>query len=289
MGSTDAPPNAFTVDVEDYFHVAALSDAIKRSDWGNYTPRVENNTRRLLEIFDAHDVHATFFVLGWVAERFPQLVRQIHGQGHEVACHGMSHRMIYDQSVDDFRQETIRSKELLEQTIGAPVEGYRAASYSITKQSLWALDIIIEAGFRYDSSIFPVHHDLYGIPGSERIPHRLKTDSGGAISEFPPSTVRVLGQNIPVGGGGYFRLYPYRLTRYFLRHVNDRLGSPFMFYVHPWEIDADQPRVAAKLTSRFRHYLNLDKCEMRLEQLLNDFRFDTVKKVLADLDLLEAR
>jgi polysaccharide deacetylase family protein (PEP-CTERM system associated) len=275
--------NAMTVDVEDYFHVAALSGSIDRKDWANLPARVDANTRRLLDIFDAHDVRATFFVLGWVSERFPQLIGEIHRRGHEVACHGLSHKLIYDQSPAEFQAETVRSKELLQEITGAPIAGYRAASYSITKDSLWALDIIAEAGFKYDSSIVPVRHDLYGIPGSQREPHRLSTQNGAELVEFPPSTVRMLGQDIPVGGGGYFRLYPYALTRRLLNSINVGRRQPFIFYIHPWEIDAEQPRIKTNPISRFRHYLNLEKCELRLDRLMQDFRFSTVADVLAEL------
>lgn len=279
--------NAFTIDVEDYFHVAALSGSIDRNSWDSVPPRVGESTRRLLDLLDRHDVQATFFVLGWVAERFPDLVKEISRRGHEVACHGLSHRLVYDQSPHEFRDETVRSKSVLEDLTGSAVRGYRAASYSITKASFWAVDIIVEAGFEYDSSIFPVRHDLYGIPGSSRSPHRLVTDGGAEIVEFPPTTVRLLGVNVPVGGGGYFRLYPYRLTRELLRLVNR--SQSFIFYVHPWEVDPDQPRVDASLRSRFRHYVNLDKCEGRLNRLMQDFSFGTVQDVLAHLDLLPGR
>lgn len=277
--------NAFTVDVEDYFHVAALSKSIDRSDWDDLPPRVEANTRRLLDLFDRHRVRATFFVLGWVAERFPGLVREIDGRGHEIACHGMSHALVYEQSREQFAEETRRAKHVLEDLTGAGVSGYRAASYSITRQSLWALDVIVEAGFEYDSSVVPVRHDLYGIPGAPASPHRLETENGAALVEFPPTTVRLLGQNLPVGGG-YFRLYPYALTKRLLNRARGENGEPFIFYVHPWEIDPDQPRVSAGLLSSFRHYVNLSKCEARLGRLLGDFRFGTVRDVLRDLKLL---
>lgn len=278
--------NAFTVDVEDYFHVAALSKSIDRKDWDTLAPRVDGNTRRLLDLFDTHEIRVTFFVLGWVAERFPDLVREIHRRGHEVGCHGMSHELVYEQTPEQFGAETRAAKHLLEDITGTAVSGYRAASYSITDRSLWALDTIVDAGFEYDSSVVPVRHDLYGIPGAQATPHRLTTPSGQEIVEFPPTTLRILGQNVPVGGGGYFRLYPYALSKYFLRRVTGGEAQRFIFYVHPWEIDPEQPRVEASLTSRFRHYLNLDRCEMRLGRLLRDFRFGTVRAVLHELQLL---
>jgi polysaccharide deacetylase family protein (PEP-CTERM system associated) len=237
-------------------------------------------------LFDTHDVKATFFVLGWVAERNPGLIRDIASRGHEIACHGYSHELVYNQSPEVFRQETLRSKSLLEDIIQGPVRGYRAASFSITRDSLWALDILAEAGFEYDSSIFPVHHGRYGIHDATPVPHRLQTTNGHSLVEFPLSTVRIFVYRLPVAGGGYFRLYPYALTRAGLWQIN-RNRSPFIFYLHPWEIDPDQPRLNGSLVSRFRHYNNLDKCESRLMRLMDDFRFDTAAGVLEDLELLQ--
>lgn len=280
--------NAMSVDVEDYFHVAALSDAISRDDWDDMNARVGVSTRRLLDLFDDSETKATFFILGWVAERHQDLVREIHERGHEVACHGYSHRMVYDQTPEVFRSETTKSKAILEDLIGEAVLGYRAASYSITARSRWALDILVEAGFRYDSSIFPVRHDLYGVPDAPRFPHVLTTDGGQKLVEFPPTTARILGQNLPAAGGGYFRLYPYALSRWLLRRVNEHEGQPAIFYLHPWEVDPDQPRVEAGWRSRFRHYNNLDKCEARLRRLLSEFRFSRVRDVLQDRGLVTA-
>lgn len=237
-------------------------------------------------MFDGAGVSATFFVLGWVAERFPDLIRAIHERGHEVASHGFSHRLVYEQTPAEFREETVRSKKLLEDLIGVPVRGYRAASYSITKRSLWALDVIAEAGFEYDSSIVPVRHDLYGIPGAKAVPHLLETANGASVVEFPPTTLKVLGMQVPVGGGGYFRIYPYWLTMFFLNRINVGQQRPFIFYLHPWEVDPAQPRVNASPYSRFRHYVNLDKTEVRLSRLMRDFRFTTVSSVLEGLRLL---
>jgi polysaccharide deacetylase family protein (PEP-CTERM system associated) len=277
--------NALTVDVEDYFHVSAFANSINRNDWGEQALRVEANTQRLLDLFDSNGVKATFFVLGWVAERCPGIVREIAGRGHEVACHGFSHQLVYNQTPEEFREETIRSKRLLEEIAQEPVRGYRAASYSITKSSMWALDILAEAGFEYDSSIFPVRHDRYGIPGAREEPHVLKTEKGSGLIEFPLSVAKILGYNLPIAGGGYFRLYPYSLTRAGLKQVNKR-GQPFIFYLHPWEIDPEQPRVEAGMLSRFRHYNNLDKCESRLRRLIGDFEFTTVWDVLQDCGLV---
>jgi polysaccharide deacetylase family protein (PEP-CTERM system associated) len=277
--------NALTVDVEDYFQVSAFAENVDINEWDKFPLRVEKNTQRLLDMFDEHEVKATFFVLGWVAERTKELVKEIVSRGHEVASHGYSHQLVYNQTPEVFREETLRSKNLLEDLAQVPVRGYRAASYSITSRSLWALDILAEAGFEYDSSIFPVRHDRYGLPGSPEAPHILKTPNGSSLVEFPLSTAKVFGYKLPVAGGGYFRLYPYALSKYGLKQVNRR-GMPFIFYLHPWEIDAEQPRVAAKWFSRFRHYNNLHKCETRLHQLMKDFQLGTVSDVLQDINLL---
>lgn len=275
--------NAMTVDVEDYFHVSALAEVIRRDDWDSMEFRAEDSTNRLLDLFASKQVRATFFVLGWVAQRRPELIRRIHAAGHEVACHGLTHQLVYRQTPEVFREETRQSKQLLEDIIGAPVDGYRAASYSITAQSLWAIDILCELGFRYDSSIFPIAHDRYGIPGASTRPGLMRGKDGGTIIEFPLSTAGLLGRRVPVAGGGYFRLLPYWFNRWGLRSINERDDQPFIFYLHPWEIDPDQPRFNASRLSRFRHYTNLDVCEARLTRLLGDFRFTTVKDVLRAL------
>ncbi len=272
--------NALTVDVEDYFHVAALAEVIKPEDWSNHDLRVEQNTHKLLDLFDVYGVQATFFVLGWVAERCPELVREIARRGHEVASHGYSHQLVYSQTPEVFREETSHSKALLEDIVQQPIRGYRAASYSITNESKWALDTLIELGFEYDSSIFPIRHDRYGIPDAPDYPHVLTRDSG-SIVEFPLSALNVLGYRVPVAGGGYFRLYPYKLTRLLLKQLIRQTSRPFIFYLHPWEIDPDQPRVNASRLSRFRHYNNLHVCEQRLERLLQDFSFTSVAEVLS--------
>ena len=279
-------PNALTVDVEDYFHVAALAPSIHRDSWISRESRVVGNTQKLLAIFEEFDVRGTFFVLGWVAERYPQLVRDIAAHGHEIACHGYSHRLVYEQSPQEFYQETHRAKNLLQEITGSAVLGYRAASYSIVRESLWALDILVELGFVYDSSIFPVRHDRYGIHDAERAPHRMATPTGKSIVEWPLATARILGFRLPVAGGGYFRLFPYGLSRWGLASINRRELRPFVFYLHPWEIDPAQPRVSASWLSRFRHYTNLGKCEERLRRLLGEFRFSTARDGLAQLGLL---
>jgi len=280
--------NAMTVDVEDYFHVAALANSIDRSNWDKMEYRAEASTRRLLDLFDESNIRATFFVLGWVAKRSPDLIREIAKRGHEVASHGMSHKLVYNQTPEEFSSETYESKALLEDIIGAPVLGYRASTYSITRRSLWALDILHEAGFEYDSSIFPIRHDMYGIPDAPQVPSRIATPKGASIVEFPMSTAPMFGTRIPVSGGGYFRILPYWLTRRGLAKLNGELQRPFIFYLHPWEVDPEQPRVRTTFKSRLRHYTNLDQCEIRLRRLIGEFRFGRVRDVLTVAALLPA-
>ena len=284
-GKTLGMTNAFTVDVEDYFQVEGFAKAIDRGSWDGFRTRVAASTSTLLELLAQHKVRATFFVLGWVARKHPEVVRQIVALGHEVASHGMSHRLIYTQTPAEFQRETRAAKALLEDLSQSPVVGYRAATYSITQRSLWALDILCEEGFQYDSSIFPMRHDRYGMPDAEPRPHILTTPGGGRLVEFPISVLHYCGAKVPVAGGGYFRLFPYRFTRWALRKLNAR-QQEFVFYVHPWEVDPEQPRVAAGALSRFRHYLNLDRCAERLGRLLGDFQFDTMRSVLARRNLL---
>ena len=272
--------NAMSVDVEDYFHVAALAQSIDRAKWNEMEYRAEASTRLLLDLFDEFRMKSTFFVLGWVARRSPELIREIHARGHEVASHGMSHKLVYNQSIEEFTSETRESKQLLEDIIGAPIEGYRASTYSITQRSLWALDVLVEAGFKYDSSIFPIRHDFYGIPDAPQIPSRIATPKGASIIEFPMSTAPFFGQKLPVSGGGYFRLLPYWLTRAGLRKLNHSLGRPFIFYLHPWEVDPDQPRFKVSAATRIRHYTGLKSTMRRLTRLLGEFRFDSVANAL---------
>jgi polysaccharide deacetylase family protein (PEP-CTERM system associated) len=274
--------------VEDYFQVAALAEAVNYDDWSSMEYRVEANTDRLLALFSEKNVKATFFTLGWVAERSPALVRRIVAEGHEIASHGYSHQLIYNQTPDVFRAETVRSKQILEDITGNRITGYRAASYSITNQSRWALDILAEEGFTWDSSIFPVHHDRYGMPGTPRWPHRLTTDNGHELAEFPLSTLKLPGYTLPIAGGGYFRLFPYWFSRFGLGSIN-RQGKPFVFYLHPWEVDPSQPRLDVKWFSKFRHYNNLEVCEQRLSRLLDQFSFTTMSAVLKELGVLEER
>ena len=280
---TCAPPvsivNAMTVDVEDYFHVSAFDNVVSRSAWDGMETRVSANTHRLLDIFDEFGVRGTFFVLGWVAERDPALVREIAARGHEIASHGYAHRLVYDQTPSAFREDVHRAKQLLEDAIGVGVDGYRAPSFSITARSLWALEILIEEGHRYDASIFPIRHDRYGIPGSPRHPYRVLRGHA-SITEVPGSTVRVGPLNLPIAGGGYFRILPYGWTRWGIARLNAVEQQPAVFYIHPWEIDPDQPRLAAGWLGRFRHYRNLDKTESRLRALLRDSQFGTVASML---------
>jgi polysaccharide deacetylase family protein (PEP-CTERM system associated) len=273
--------NALSVDVEDYYHVSGFERHISRDHWNDYESRVVVNTQRLLELFAAHQVQATFFVLGWVASRYPQLVRQIGSAGHEIGSHSYWHRLVYEQTPAEFREDLVRSRQAIEDAVGAPVTAYRAPSFSITRQSLWALYILAEEGFRIDSSIFPIVHDRYGIPDARPFVHQLQT-SAGPMWEFPPSVLRAVGVNWPVSGGGYFRLYPAWLTCKCLARLNQRHGQPLMFYLHPWEIDADQPRLrAGSLAGRMRHYLNLGSTLGKLKTLLKNFRFGTISQAIA--------
>jgi polysaccharide deacetylase family protein (PEP-CTERM system associated) len=271
--------NALTVDVEDYFHVTAFEGRVTRREWDLYPSRVVANTQRLLRLLERHDVRATFFVLGWVGQRFPALVREIAVAGHEVGCHSYWHRQIYRMTPDEFREDCRLARDVLEDASGVPVTAYRAPSWSITRKSLWALPILAEEGFRSDSSIFPIYHDRYGIPEARAFPYRIESD-GGPIWEFPPSVYRFVALNLPVSGGGYFRVYPGRMTAYFIGEINRRFGQPFMFYVHPWELDPAQPRVPAPLRVRWRHYINLAATEAKLAWLLGRFRFGPMKEAL---------
>lgn len=273
--------NAMTIDVEDYFHVSVFDGLVPRHAWGSMESRVCANTERLLELFDEVEISATFFILGWVAERFPRLVRQIAAAGHEIASHGSEHRLVYDMTPAAFRADVRRSKELLESAASCQVHGYRAPSYSVTPRSLWALDVLMDEGFLYDSSIFPIHHDRYGIPVSPRHPYVLTRDAA-SIVEAPGSTVKWGPFNLPVGGGGYFRILPYGWTRWGIRRLNELERLPAIFYLHPWEIDPDQPRLSAGRLSRFRHYRNLEKTEDRLRALVREFRFSTMMSLLQE-------
>ena len=268
--------NALTVDVEDYFQVSAMAPHIARDSWDAQPCRVERNVQRLLTLFAQHRAHATFFTLGWVAERYPQLVRDIVAGGHELASHGYGHERASDQSRSDFAQDVQRAKALLEDIGGQPVRGYRAPSFSIGHSNPWAFDVLLEAGYQYSSSVYPVQHDHYGMPDAPRFPYQSRP----GLLEIPITTTRVMGRNLPAGGGGYFRLAPYKLSRWALRRVNTIDGRPAIFYMHPWEIDPGQPRVAGTdLKTRFRHYVNLARTEARLGHLLSDFKWGRVDEV----------
>jgi polysaccharide deacetylase family protein (PEP-CTERM system associated) len=274
--------NAMTCDVEDYFQVQALSEAIRRSDWDRLPPRVEQNTNRVLDLFAEYGIKATFFTLGWVAERHPPLIRRIVDDGHELASHGWAHFRADQQSPDVFRADIRRTKALLEDTGCTAVTGYRAASFSIGSGNLWALDILAEEGYTYSSSIYPVRHDIYGMPNAPRFPY--KPLAGGAFREFPITTISVFGRNWPSGGGGYFRLLPYALSQWTIRKVNSADRRPAIFYFHPWEIDPGQPRQQGlSWKSRFRHYTNLARMEAKLRKLVQDFAWDRMDRVLDTL------
>lgn len=306
--------NALTIDVEDYFQVHAFSSVIRKEDWDSFEPTVEKNTYRILDLLDAcsptrnsqlypveceaystgvascNPIKATFFILGWIAERYPALVKEIHARGHEVACHGYAHKCIFDQTRDEFAEDVKRAKGILEDLIGDVIIGYRAPTYSITKETLWALEILLELGFRYDSSIFPIKHDVYGFPEAPRFPCVIilngnnrfhfkmlnddKYNDGRWITEFTMATIRALGQNLPVAGGGYFRLFPYCVTRGFLTRINSKEAKPFVFCIHPWELDPNLPKIkGVGMLSKFRSYVNLHKTERRFRRLLSDFCF----------------
>ena len=277
------PPivNAMTVDVEDYFHVSAFASVVSPTNWERYESRVVRNTERLLDIFEAAGVRATFFVLGWVAERFPLLVQRIQRDGHELASHSYDHGLVYDKTPETFRADLRRARAAIEDAAGVRVQGYRAPSYSITERSLWALDVLVSEGYQFDSSIYPIRHDRYGIPSWQRHIH-VVSRPGGSLVELPGSTVRHLGTNLPMGGGGYFRLLPYWWTSRGIEALNEEERRPAIFYLHPWEIDPDQPRLNAGPLSRQRHYYNLHRTEARLRRLLREFRFGTVSCVLAE-------
>ncbi|MFJ3054879.1 XrtA system polysaccharide deacetylase [Herbaspirillum sp. NPDC087042] len=270
--------NAMTVDVEDYFQVSAFANTISRDSWENQPCRVERNMDRILAIFAEHGIHATFFTLGWIAERYPAVVRRIVEQGHELASHGYGHLRASDQDRAQFAEDIGRAKALLEDIGGQEVKGYRAPSFSIGKDNMWALDVLQEAGYRYSSSIYPVKHDHYGVPDAPRFAYYPNGPEG--LLEVPVSTVRFGEKNYPAGGGGFFRFFPYALSRWLLRRVNQRDGEAAIFYFHPWEIDPGQPRqsgISAK--TRFRHYINLHRTEDRIKELASDFQWDRMDRI----------
>lgn len=269
--------NAMTVDVEDYFHVSAFANVIDRASWSRHESRVERNTRTVLGMFDVRGIHGTFFMLGWVAERYPQLVRDIVAAGHEVASHGCTHERIDTLTPNTFREDVRRSKKLLEDIGGAIVRGYRAPSFSVNAKTFWALAILAEEEYKYSSSVYPVHHDHYGMPEAPRFPFQPLD----GFMEFPVTTVSLFGRNLPCGGGGYFRLLPYGYSRWAMRQINAKDGQPCMFYIHPWELDPGQPRVSGvSARSRFRHYTNLGRMAGKMQAVLQDFAWNRADRVL---------
>lgn len=284
---TPAVLNAMSVDVEEYFHASALERVAPRATWDALPTRVVPTTQALLALFASRQVRATFFILGWVADRYPQLVRDIAAAGHEVASHGYWHQIVYSLTPDEFREDVRRSKQVLEDLVGRPVAGYRAPSFSITRQSLWAVDVLLDEGYRYDASIFPVRHDRYGIPDAPRHTYSLE-QNGRTMTEVPPSTIRLGGQNLAVAGGGYFRLLPYAWTRAGIARLNRHERRPAIFYLHPWEIDTEQPRLPVGLATRLRHYGNLGRTEGRLARLIDEFRFAPVADVVETMGALPA-
>ncbi len=274
--------NALSVDLEDYYHVSAFRQTIAEAEWSSQEDRVERNTDLLLQWFDEAGCRATFFTLGWVGEKHPKVVRRLAEQGHEIACHSLRHRTVYEMSPPEFHEDTRRAKEMLEQIIGAPIRGYRAPSFSITEKSLWAFDILAELGFSYDSSIFPVRHVNYGMPDMSRASFLVNTRHG-PIVEFPMTTLEFAGTRSPLGGGAYLRLLPYWYTRWGIRYLNRCEGRPVCVYVHPWEIDPEQPRLRGTISARIRHTLGLTGLERKLRNLLRDFEFCPVSELLDEL------
>ncbi|MBT9505797.1 XrtA system polysaccharide deacetylase [Rhodoferax sp.] len=271
--------NALTIDVEDYFQVSAFAPHIARSEWNSRECRVERNINRILEILANHDTKATFFTLGWIAERYPQLIRQIVQQGHELASHGYGHERASDQTEDAFYSDIHLAKVLLEDLSDTEVKGYRAPSFSIGSDNLWAFDCLARAGYRYSSSIYPIQHDHYGMPDSPRFAYEVRP----TLMEVPITTLRMFGRNFPSSGGGYFRLLPYALSRWMLNRVNAQDRESGVFYFHPWEIDTEQPRIEGiGAKTRFRHYVNISRMDGRLNQLLSDFNWGRMDQIFLD-------
>lgn len=273
--------NALTIDVEDYFQVSAFSPYISRSNWENIECRVEKNIEVILEMLMRHGIKATFFILGWIAERYPSMVRKISSQGHEIASHGYGHERVTNLSKEDFLKDIKNSKRILEDISGTEVIGYRAPSFSIVEKNFWAFGLLADAGYRYSSSIYPIAHDHYGIPNFSRFPCKIQEN----FLEVPISTLRILNKNLPSSGGGYFRLFPYFFSKWILNKFNEIEGKPVIFYFHPWELDFDQPRVFdVDLKTRFRHYVNISKMENRLDLLCNDFRWGRMDDIFLKND-----
>jgi len=265
-----------SVDLEDYFHVEAFADRIARAAWDSFPSRIRQNTERVLALFERHKCRATFFVLGWVAEREPSLIRQVADAGHEIACHSYFHYRVNTLTPEQFREDLRRARGVIEDAAGVKVLGFRAPTFSIVKESLWALDILAEEGFEYDSSIFPIHHDRYGIPDAPRFAHWRELASGRAICEVPMATVRLGQHNLPAAGGGYLRLLPMRYTRWAINRIHSHDRQPAILYFHPWEVDPQQPRLAASWKTRIRHYAGLGKTEARLDRILTEHRVEPI-------------
>lgn len=273
--------NALSIDLEDWYQVSDFNCIIKFSEWNMYENRLRNNTAKILELLERYHTKATFFVLAWNAEREPQLVKEIHAAGHEISSHGYSHQLIYQQTVDEFAEDLKRSIHLIEDITGEKVRGYRAPSFSITKQSLWALDVLLQQGLQYDSSIFPIQRSLYGIPSAERFPHIIKQDNGKQLIEFPISTACFRKWNIPFSGGAYLRVLPKTAIKLFFKRINKQ-GKPVIVYLHPWEIDPNQPKLKLPHNQkRTMHYVNLKKTENKMEYLLSHFKFAPIREVLS--------
>lgn len=272
--------NALTFDIEDYYQVEAFKDFIRFEAWPQYPSRVVANTAKITAILDERGVKATFFILGWVAERFPAMVQELAAAGHEIATHGYAHQMVYTQTPAEFEADLLKSTRILEALAGQKVIGYRAPTYSIIEESFWAIDILIRHQFRYDSSIFPIVHDRYGVPNGERFPHHIERAGGQRLLEFPLSTLRLWKWNFPVAGGGYLRLFPYLFLKKSLQWLNKQ-NRPGIIYLHPWELDPEQPRIPnLPATTRFRHYLNLHSTAAKLRKLIRDFQFAPIREVL---------
>ncbi|HEX4602666.1 MAG TPA: XrtA system polysaccharide deacetylase [Candidatus Angelobacter sp.] len=272
--------HVLSVDVEDYFQVEAFAGSVTRESWNRWPSRVVASTRRVLDLFDQHNAKGTFFTVGWVAERFPHLVRDIQSRGHELACHSYWHRTVYSLSPEEFRKDTRQAKQAIEDAAGAAIHGYRAPSWSITKTCLWALDILAEEGFTYDSSIYPIHHDLYGVPGAKRFPYTHSCSNGLSLREFPPATLRLLGTNLPVAGGGYLRIFPAAWTELAFRTFENSYREKVVVYLHPWELDPEQPRIGGPLKSRLRHYTNLHRMSARVGRVLSRHKFQRFNDVM---------
>ena len=267
--------NALTVDLEEWYHIAGIDQHLGKAELGKYADRVLNNTLRLLEIFSETEAKATFFVLASLAQKFPDLIKRIDREGHEIASHGFNHDVIYNQTQDEFSRDIMDAKKLLSDIIGKNILGFRAPDFSITKKSLWAIDVLIKQGIKYDCSVFPIKHPRYGIPNAPRFPYKIKEN----LLEFPPSTVKIFNYNLPVAGGAYLRIFPYSIIKAAIKSLNKE-GKPANIYIHPWEIDSEQPRIKMPLTRHFMHYTNLSKTENKLRRLLKDFKFAPVKEVL---------